>query len=202
MLLLLDFSPLCVFICLLKLPAWEDAKLHWLHLFDFSPLWVLKCVLKWLTRENAESHWLHLFDFSLPSVPLIGISLAVFLPKSRCSRFRSISRSVLALAIFVSNWYVKRLHLIWIGRIETESEFHQYFLNSMNQHFLWKFEKSFQSGNPHGSFEESTIWIAQIYLIIIIITIITQSLLWSQKLFNVRENLLCSWLQFQPQQTK
>ena len=92
-------------------------------------MWVLKCVFKWLTRENAESHWLHFFDFSLPSVPLIRISLAVFLPKSRCSRFRSISRSVLALAIFVSNWYVKRLHLIWIGRIETESEFHQYFLN-------------------------------------------------------------------------
>ena len=63
------------------------------------------------------------------SLSLVRISLAVFLPKSRCSRFRSISRSVLALAIFVSNWYVKRLHLIWIGRIETESEFHQYFLN-------------------------------------------------------------------------
>ena len=120
------FPPLCVFKWVLKLSAQEDVKSHWLHLFDFSPLWVLKCVLKWLTRENAESHWLHLFDFSLPSVPLI-------LPKSRCSRFRSISRSVLALAIFVSNWYVKRLHLIWIGRIETESEFHQYFLNISKQ---------------------------------------------------------------------
>ena len=41
------FSPLCVFKCLLKLPAWEDEKSHWLHLFDFSPLCVFKCVLKW-----------------------------------------------------------------------------------------------------------------------------------------------------------
>ena len=26
--------------------AWKDAKSHWLHFFDFSPLCVFKCVLK------------------------------------------------------------------------------------------------------------------------------------------------------------
>ena len=100
---------------------------------------ILKCVLKWLAWGNVESHWLHLFEFSLPFV--IGISLAVFLPKYLCSRFRSISRSsgsVRALLIFVSNWYVKRLHLIWVGRIEIESEFHQYF-HSQNKFFNKRF---------------------------------------------------------------
>ena len=31
---LVDLSPLCLLTCLLKLPAREDSKLHWLHLFD------------------------------------------------------------------------------------------------------------------------------------------------------------------------
>ena len=35
---MLDFSPLCVFKCVLKLPAWKDAKWHRLHLLDFSPM--------------------------------------------------------------------------------------------------------------------------------------------------------------------
>ena len=61
---LFDFSPLCVFKCLLKLPASDDAYLHWLHLLDFSPLCVFKCLLKLLTWEDLKSHWLHLFDFS------------------------------------------------------------------------------------------------------------------------------------------
>ena len=43
---LFGFSPLCVFKCLLKFPACEDAKSHWLHLFDFSPLCFFKCLLK------------------------------------------------------------------------------------------------------------------------------------------------------------
>ena len=45
---LFHFSPLCVFRCVLKLLAWEDAKSHRLHLFGFSLLCVLKCVLKLL----------------------------------------------------------------------------------------------------------------------------------------------------------
>ena len=61
---LLDFSPLCVFKCLLKSPACVDAKSHWLHLFDFSPMCVFKCLLKSPAREDAKSHWLHLYDFS------------------------------------------------------------------------------------------------------------------------------------------
>ena len=44
---LFDFSPLCVFKCVFKLPVVEDAKSHWLHLFSFSALCVFKCVLKW-----------------------------------------------------------------------------------------------------------------------------------------------------------
>ena len=58
------FSPLCVFKCLLKFSAREEAKSHWLHLFGFSPLCVFKWVLKWLACENATLHWLHLFGFS------------------------------------------------------------------------------------------------------------------------------------------
>ena len=36
----------CVFMCVLKLPARDDAQSHWLHLFDFSPVCVFMCVLK------------------------------------------------------------------------------------------------------------------------------------------------------------
>ena len=41
------YTGLCLFICLLKELGSEQAKSHWLHLFDFSPLCVFKCVLKW-----------------------------------------------------------------------------------------------------------------------------------------------------------
>ena len=41
----------------------EEVKLHWLHLFDFSPLCVFICFLKVLWSDHAKSHWLHLFDF-------------------------------------------------------------------------------------------------------------------------------------------
>ena len=61
---LLDFPQLWVFMCLLKSPAWTDAKSHWLHLFGFSPLCVYKCLLKLPAFEDAKSHWLHLFGFS------------------------------------------------------------------------------------------------------------------------------------------
>ena len=61
---LFDFSPMCVFKCLLNSHASEDAKSHWLHWFYFSPLCVFKCVLKWPAWQEAKLHWLHLFDFS------------------------------------------------------------------------------------------------------------------------------------------
>ena len=55
--LLFDFSPPCVFIkCVLRLPAWDDAKLHWLHLFTFSPLCVLYMyviVASWLLPQDT-----------------------------------------------------------------------------------------------------------------------------------------------------
>ena len=40
------------FKCVLKWPVWEDAYLHWLHLCNFSPLCVFKCVLKLLVCED------------------------------------------------------------------------------------------------------------------------------------------------------
>ena len=61
---LCNFPPMCVFKCLLKLSAREDVKSHRLHLFDFSPLCVFKCVLKLPAWEDVYSHWLHLFNFS------------------------------------------------------------------------------------------------------------------------------------------
>ena len=39
--------------CILNLPASEDTKSHRLHLFDFSPLCIFKCVLKLPAREDA-----------------------------------------------------------------------------------------------------------------------------------------------------
>ena len=55
--LLFDFSPPCVFIkCVLSLPSWDDAKLHWLHLFTFSPLCVLYMyviVASWLLPQDT-----------------------------------------------------------------------------------------------------------------------------------------------------
>ena len=55
------FSGFWYSMCVLKLPAREDAKSHWLHLFDFSPLCILMCLLKWPAWKDAKSYWLHLF---------------------------------------------------------------------------------------------------------------------------------------------
>ena len=84
---LFDFSPLCVFKCLLKLPAWTDAKSRCLQFFNFSPLCIFKCVLNgpW---EDAWSHRLHLFDFSLCT--LATLSLKFFCMELSWSRFCSI----------------------------------------------------------------------------------------------------------------
>ena len=60
LLYLLDFSPLCVFTCVLRSPAWQDAKSHWLHLFDLSQLCIFKCLLESPACEDTKSHWLHL----------------------------------------------------------------------------------------------------------------------------------------------
>ena len=59
-----NFSPLCVFKCILKFPSWLEAKSHWLHLFGFSPLCVFKCALKLTFWIEVKSYWLHWFDFS------------------------------------------------------------------------------------------------------------------------------------------
>ena len=45
---------LCVFKCLIKLPALEDAKSHWLRLFDCSLLCIFKCCLKSPAWERKE----------------------------------------------------------------------------------------------------------------------------------------------------
>ena len=49
---LLNFSPLCVFLCILKMSAQEEAKSYWLHLFDFSPLCTFQMCLQvaWMRR--------------------------------------------------------------------------------------------------------------------------------------------------------
>ena len=44
---------MCFFKCVLKLPAWEDAKSHWLHLFCFSPLCIFKCIFKLPAQKDA-----------------------------------------------------------------------------------------------------------------------------------------------------
>ena len=43
------FFPVWVLKCLLTLLARENVESHWLHLFDFSPLCIFKCLLKSLT---------------------------------------------------------------------------------------------------------------------------------------------------------
>ena len=63
-----------VFKCVIKLPVWTEAKLHWLHLCDF-PEWifkrvqffrksVFKCLLLLSARIDAKLYWLHLSNFS------------------------------------------------------------------------------------------------------------------------------------------
>ena len=42
-----------VWLCILRLPAVEEAKSHWLHLCDFSPLCVFKCLLE-LSGINSQ----------------------------------------------------------------------------------------------------------------------------------------------------
>ena len=54
---------LCVFICVIKVPARVDAYSHWLHLFEFSPLWSFKWVYKTTAQEDGMLRWLHMFCF-------------------------------------------------------------------------------------------------------------------------------------------
>ena len=54
---------MCVFICVLKVPARVDAYSHWLHLFEFSPLWSFKWVYKTTAQEDGILRWLHMFCF-------------------------------------------------------------------------------------------------------------------------------------------
>ena len=56
----------CVFKCVLKLPAWANARfnvIHSLHWFAFSPVCLVKCLFKAPGSEHANLHWLHLFGF-------------------------------------------------------------------------------------------------------------------------------------------
>ena len=50
----IDLSPLWDLKCILKSAGQVDAKLHWLHLFDFSPLCVFKYILKLPALEEAK----------------------------------------------------------------------------------------------------------------------------------------------------
>ena len=58
-------SPTCrLLMCLLRLPAKENAALHWLQMLGFSPVWVLKCLLISHASINAWPHCLHLMCLS------------------------------------------------------------------------------------------------------------------------------------------
>ena len=48
------FPTLCVFKCILNLPAWNDKKSHWLHLFDLSPL---KALYPPSQPQNFPASW-------------------------------------------------------------------------------------------------------------------------------------------------
>ena len=88
-----------------------DAKSYWLHWFDFSPLCIFKCLLRSPAWMNAKSHWLHLCNFCL-FVFVVGIFiLALLLLELSCSRFRSIFWSILTSVVSClnsfSNWVKK-----------------------------------------------------------------------------------------------
>ena len=70
-----SFSPLCIFMCVLKFPVWYDAYLHWLHLFVFCPLFVSKSLLKVLGPVNENSQSLHLYKCSVFCVLIITLKL-------------------------------------------------------------------------------------------------------------------------------
>ena len=52
--------------CLLKWSALKEAKSHWLLMFDFSPLCIFMCSIKWPLWENAcnakKDMWRYLAD--------------------------------------------------------------------------------------------------------------------------------------------
>ena len=62
---LLGFSPLCIAICLLILCAFVDANVHWLHLFGFSPLCVFIRIFRLSALNEAKSHLSRLFGINL-----------------------------------------------------------------------------------------------------------------------------------------
>ena len=53
---LFDFFPLCVFICVLKLPAPKDPKTHWLHLFWLISTVCLKMSPQMWFTERIQNH--------------------------------------------------------------------------------------------------------------------------------------------------
>ena len=59
---MLDFSPLCVFKCVLKVLASEDAYSHWLQLLGLSPLctfiFLNDCLFPTATQLRSGGRWL------------------------------------------------------------------------------------------------------------------------------------------------
>ena len=56
-----EFSSVHVFKYVFNPLGSEQAYSHWLHLFDFFPLCVFICVLKLPAPKDPKTHWLHLF---------------------------------------------------------------------------------------------------------------------------------------------
>ena len=127
---LFGFSPLCVFKCVLKLPAWEDAKSHWLHLNDFSLVCVFKCVLKALASEHAKSHWLHFFELTrlfhdvIAAFKFWSLFLESICP---CDKWPDT----------FSHWQ-KYCSFDWEGKIESESHPHAFDDDNLTVFTYWQ----------------------------------------------------------------
>ena len=75
---------LCVFKCLIKLPALEDAKSHWLRLFDCSLLCIFKCCLKSPASERKEIEMFSVYFFVNFFAVIFALNIsAIFWVKKR-----------------------------------------------------------------------------------------------------------------------
>ena len=75
---------LCVFKCLIKLPALEDAKSHWLRLFDCSLLCIFKCCLKSPAWERKEIEMFSVYFFVNFFAVILALNIsAIFWVKKR-----------------------------------------------------------------------------------------------------------------------
>ena len=132
---LFDFSPLCVFWCVLKLTAPEDAKSHWLHC-GFSSNWLpenmhdhigyicltcLHCVFynessNRISQENTESHWFHVWFFSTvcfqtsPQITCLIWSIITLVAFVRCPVIIEVifAMTILCIVVFAASAWLSQ----------------------------------------------------------------------------------------------